>query len=95
MPAGVGWGAGHTVKPKPSRCLKPEEMKNTLRGRRFLLADTFDTERDKPRILVFSSEYGIDLLKQNHDWCIDGKKSFRVITYSPLYRHILRFSKVV
>ncbi|KAH7708937.1 hypothetical protein AAVH_23813 [Aphelenchoides avenae] len=56
----------------PDRLVLPEPMKLTLRNERFLLMDSAVNEPDKPRILAFTSPYGIELLKGNRNWCVDG-----------------------
>lgn len=46
-------------------------MTKTIRGDRFLFADT-EHDPEKPRIIVFMSDYGVGLLRDNPDWCVDG-----------------------
>lgn len=41
-------------------------------GRRFLLADTMDSDAENPRILAFVSDFGAKLLKDHNDWSLDS-----------------------
>ncbi|KAH7699626.1 hypothetical protein AAVH_33268, partial [Aphelenchoides avenae] len=55
----------------PAELILPDEMTKTIRGDRFLFADT-EHDPEKPRIIVFMSDYGVGLLRDNPDWCVDG-----------------------
>ncbi|KAH7703098.1 hypothetical protein AAVH_29737 [Aphelenchoides avenae] len=57
----------------------PDEMTKTLRGQRYLLVDSRVEEPEKPAFLVFASQTGIQLLRDYHDWLLDGT----------FYRHVL------
>lgn len=70
-------------------------MKLTLRNERFLLMDSAVNEPDKPRILAFTSPYGIELLKGNRNWCVDGTLLSPSHDFRLNFRHILFFSKAL
>ncbi|KAH7714058.1 hypothetical protein AAVH_18597, partial [Aphelenchoides avenae] len=63
--------AAQADKP-PSELVIPDQLRCTLRGERFLIVDTRESEPEKPPIFAFASPDGIRLLRKHREWCVDG-----------------------
>uniref|UniRef100_A0A915CXJ9 FLYWCH-type domain-containing protein n=1 Tax=Ditylenchus dipsaci TaxID=166011 RepID=A0A915CXJ9_9BILA len=57
---------------EPAIMVLSEDLKTTANGERFLLYDSRNDHPEKPVILIYASEYGLNLLRENRKWSGDG-----------------------